>query len=238
MKYTMKIVVILVLLFLVACSPEAVEVTREVPVEKEVEVTRLVEVTKEVEVVETVEVEVTRLVEVEVETEVEVTRIIEVEVQVTAVPTETPLPPPTNTPAPQAAQATAAPAISLQDELLASMLQTRINIDAYGGMIDYALREGAISCEDIVNTYDAILFAPTYDVNNANDLVKNAYPAYRAAIDVFTTGAFDMTENCRNFLADPGSAGGIASQQWALARQEVGSAVQVIQPAILSLGGE
>lgn len=238
MKHSLKFIIFSALLFLAACAPEAVEVTREVVVEKEVEVTRVVEVTKEVPVVE--EVEVTRV--VEVETEVEVTRIVEVEVEVTAVPTETPTPEPTNTAAPQTGnsnpQPTATAAVNLQDELLASMLQVRNHINAYGGFIDGALRSGIINCQDVVNTYDAVVNAPTYDTANANDLVKNAYPAYRSAIDVFHNGARDMSENCRSFLADPGAAGGIDAQQWSLARLEVGTAVNIIQPAILSLGGE
>ena len=59
MKHTLRIFGITILLFLVACTPETVEVTREVVVEKDVEVTRVVEVINEVEV-ET-EVEVTRI---------------------------------------------------------------------------------------------------------------------------------------------------------------------------------
>ena len=176
----------------------------------------------------------------EVETEVEVTRVVEVEVEVTAVPTETPPATPTNTPLPtsSAPLPTATPEVNLQDELLASMTQVRNNINAYGGMIDGALRSGVISCQDIVNTYDAVKNAPTYDTTNANDLVKNAYPAYRNAIDVFVNGSRDMSENCRSFLANPSQAGGIDAQQWSLARLEVGTAVDIIQPAILSLGGQ
>ena len=238
MKYVLKFIVLSVLLFLVACASEPVEVTREVVVEKEVEVTRVVEVTNEVEVIK--EVDVTRI--VEVEKEVEVTRIVEVEVEVTAVSTETPAPTPTNTPAPQSAntapQPTKPPAVALQAVLLASMLQTRIHIDAYGGMIDGALRSGSVDCNDIVNTHDAIKNAPTYDVTNGNDLVKNAYPAYRSAIDVFTDASRDMSENCRSWLADPSQRGGIDAQQWGLARSKVGTAVSILQPAILSLGGE
>ncbi len=238
MKHVLKFVVLSTLLFLAACTPKPVEVTREVTVEKEVEVTRVVEVINEVEV--TKEVEVTRV--VEVEKEVEVTRIVEVEVEVTAVPTETPVPTPTKTRAPQPAntqpQPTAAPSVDLQAVLLASMLQTRINIDAYGGMIDGATRSGSVDCQDIVNTYDAIKNAPPYDVTNGNDLVKNAYPAYRSAIDLFTNASRDMSENCRNFLANPEQTGGIDFQQWGLARLNVGKAVAILQPAILSLGGE
>ena len=236
MKYVLNLIVLSALLILVACAPETVEVTREVTIEKEIEVTRVVEVINEVEVIE--EVEVTRI--VEVETEVEVTRIVEVEIEVTAVPTETPMPTPTNTPAPQPAapQPTKAPTVNLQEVLLASMLQTRINIDAYGGMIDGALRSGHVDCNDVVNTYDAIKNAPTYDVTSGNDLVKNAYPAYRSAIDVFVDASRDMSENCRSILTDPQQRGGIDAQQWSLARSQVGTAVSILQPAILSLGGE
>ncbi|NJN55061.1 MAG: hypothetical protein HC804_10065 [Anaerolineae bacterium] len=46
-----------------------------------------------------------------------------------------------------------------------------------------------------------------------------------------------MTDNCRAFLANP-QPGTIGSQQWGLARQQVNMAVDAIQPAIQSLGGE
>lgn len=236
------IILILGAMLFAACTAEPVEVTREVEVEKEVEVTRVVEVTREVEVVEEVEViqEVTVEVVVTEQVEVEVTRIVEV--AVTAVPTDTPEPTPTNTPAPASAsssapQPTSVPEVSLAEQLLQSMLAVRSGLQNYGGMIDGALRSGIISCEDIVGTYDGIAGARVYDMVGTDPGLQNAHGAYRAAIDVFTQGADDMTENCREFLnGKPG--GNIGFQQWSLARQEVNTAVDIIHPAIQSLGGE
>ncbi len=241
MKYTMVIAVFLGALFFVACTPEPVAVTRIVEVEKPVEVTREVEITRVVEVEKSVEV--TREVETEVEVtrEIEVTRLVEVEVEVTAVPTETPPPPPTNTPAPASQSSpppTEAPSASVEEELLQAMTAARNNMQSYGGLIDAALRTGVISCQDVVDTYDRVAFAPTFDVAAASGEAQYAYGAYRAAIDVFSNGARDMTENCREFLANPQSGGGIGRQQWGLARQEVNTAVDTIHPGIQSLGGE
>jgi len=222
MKHIIYIVMILGALFLAACAPEPVEVTRVVEVEKSVEVTRTVEI----------EVEVTR--------EIEVTRLVEVEVEVTAVPTETPTPAPTNTPAPSQSNPppTEAPSASVEEELLQAMTAARNNMQSYGGLIDAALRTGVISCQDVVDTYDRVAFAPTFDVSTASGEAQYAYGAYRASIDTFTNGARDMTENCREFLDNPQSGGGIGRQQWGLARQEVNTAVDTIHPGIQSLGGE
>jgi len=242
MKFKCLVLVLLSMWLFAACSQEPVEVTRVVEVEKPVEVTRVVEaeVTRVVNVTE--EVEVTREVEVEVEVtrevEVEVTRLVEVEV--TAVPTETPTPAPTNTPAPSTAsnpQPTSTPSVSVQQALLQAMIDARTDMLAYGGMIDGALRSGGIDCQAVVDTYDRVDFAPTFDASGADPVVQNAYSVYLAAIDIFTTGAWDMTNNCREFLANP-HPGTIGSQQWGLARQQVNVAVDTIQPAIQSLGGE
>ena len=67
--------------------------------------------------------------------------------------------------------------------------------------------------------------------------MQNAYAAYRAAIDVFASGARDMAENCRTAITE-NSGTSIGFQQWGPARQEVNSAVDIIHPAIQSLGGE
>ncbi|WP_420642414.1 hypothetical protein [Candidatus Leptofilum sp.] len=225
------------LLFFVACASEPVEVTRVV--ENDVEVTRFVEVTREVER----EVEVTREVEVPVEVttevEIEVTRIVEVEV--TAVPTQTPTPLPTNTPAPTTSSQESAPPPAaepnLEETLLNTMVQTRTNMQNFGGMIDTALNSGGISCQAVVDTYDNVVLAPTFDVSGASPVVQNAYASYRAAIDVFGNGTRDMAENCRTAITN-NSGTSIGFQQWGLARQEVNSAVDIIHPAIQSLGGE
>jgi hypothetical protein len=56
-------------------------------------------------------------------------------------------------------------------------------------------------------------------------------------VETFADGAFDMTQNCRDFLANP-SGGGIGFQQWGAARQNVDNAIDLLQPAIQALGGE
>lgn len=233
------------LLILVACTSESVEVTRvvteETEITREVEVTRpvLMEVTREIETIQ--EVEVTR----EVMVEVEVTRIIEVEV--TAVPTDTPMPAPTNTPAPttppssDSSSSDATPPTTnanFEDTLLETLLTTRSSLQSFGGMIDTALRNGTISCLDVVNLYDAIAGAPTYDVSGESETAQYAYNTFREAITIFTTGASDMTQNCRDFLADTSGGTTIPFQQWGLARQEVNTALDTLHPAIQSLGGE
>ncbi|MBK7894828.1 MAG: hypothetical protein WAS33_22710 [Candidatus Promineifilaceae bacterium] len=240
-KMNLKLLILcLSLLFFVACAGEPVEVTRIV--ENDVEVTRVVEVTREV----VQEVEVTREVELPVEVitevEVEVTRIVEVEVEVTAVPTQTPTPLPTNTPAPAtSSQDTSAPPPAaepnLEETLLNTMVQTRSNMQNFGGMIDTALNSGGISCEAVVETYDNVVLAPTFDVSGASPAVQGAYGSYRAAIDVFGTGARDMAENCRTAITN-NSGTSIGFQQWGLARQQVNNAIDIIHPAIQSLGGD
>lgn len=242
MKSKRLLILLLGIALLVACTQAPVEVTRVVEVEKEVEVTRLVdvEVTREVNVVE--EVEVTREIQIEVtqEVEVEVTRLVEVEVEVTAVPTHTPTPAPTNTRAPNTANnpaPTNPPPAAVQENLLAAMIRVRADLQRYGGLIDGALRSGAIDCQDVVDTYDRVDFAPTFNVASESQLVQNAYGVYLAAIEIFTAGAWDMTNNCREYLANP-QPGEIGSQQWGLARQQVNTAIDTIHPAIQSLGGE
>jgi hypothetical protein len=230
MKKVHWILFTVAMLALVACSSEPVEVTRII--ENDVEVTRIVEV------------EITRIIEVEHEIavveEVEVTRIVEVEVEVevTAVPTETPAP--TETPMPTATvavvvpQATAVPAVSVTSELLTAANNVRSNMQSFGGMIDNAMRTGFVDCQKIIDTYDAVAFAPTFNVTDPN--LASAYGSYRAAIALFTDGTRDMTGNCRELLN--GSNGSIPFQQWGLARQTVGEAGDILQPAILALGGE
>jgi hypothetical protein len=233
----MKQFTLLFVLFLftaVACAtePETVTVVETVMSEVTVEV----EVTREVVVEQ--EVEVTR--EVVVEQEVEVTRVVEVEVMVTATEEPTPEATATATAAPQPAAPTAPPAPpapSADALLLDSMLNVRSNLQSFGGMIDRAINEGFVSCEDIVDTYDAVVLAPTYDVSSASVVTQGAYPAYRLAIQTFADGAWDMTQNCRDFLANP-SYGEIGFQQWGAARANVNNALDVLHPAIQAMGGE
>ena len=230
--------ILILVLALVAC-------TEAEPVVETVSVTREVVVTEEVEVTREVPVEVTRIVveEItsEVEVPVEVTRLVEVTrvVEVTAVPTETPVPTATPTSPPTVvAQPTIPPPRDLQADLLAAMLAVRTNMQSYGGLIDTALREGIISCQAVVDTYDLVAFAPVFDVTAADPVVQNAYGIYRNAISIFTAGTWDMTENCRTFLADPEGGTTIGFQQWGQARSEVNTALDALHPGIQSLGGE
>ncbi|MEM7113789.1 MAG: hypothetical protein AAF614_15240 [Chloroflexota bacterium] len=219
----------------IAAQPPLVEVVEQTVV-AEVPVT--VEVTREVEVV--TEVEVTR--EVEVEVVVEVTQIVEVEKVVTATPTPTleptATPLPTNTPIPQAQEesqpAAAAPATG-EAAIIDAIANMKFHLDSYGWIIDRALREGFLSCVEVVNTYDAVAFAPTFDVSGERAEVVNGYNLYRSSIDSFTQGAASMTQNCRDFLANP-SGGGIPREQWANARTAVNTASDILQPALNSLG--
>jgi hypothetical protein len=215
------------LVLLVACAasePETVMVTvihtREVeveaPVTEIVQVTRLVEVTREVEV--------TRLVETIRREQVEVT--VEVERIVTA----TPEPSPTPTATAQAA----APAYSLSATLLQTAIRMRDDLERFGGMIDIALREGVIDCTEVVNLYDKIVAASTFDVAGSSSTIQFAYEKYRTAVATFTEGARDMTQNCRDFL-DSGSKGTIPFQQWGLARHDTNEAIHSLWEAIDAL---
>lgn len=244
--------VVLSLFFLVACGssveevaiavnqtvesrpPEIVQETVEVPVtvevEREVEVTRLVEVE--------VEVEVTSIVEVEME----VTRLVEVEV--TPIPTATPLPSPTSPPLPTAvpntgsAPAAPPPSASIESQFISEIEEVKRQMNNYVRMIDGALATGRLNCQEAVDIYDRVQFSAQFDVSNQRTEVQGAYGVYRNAVDVFVNGTRDMDGNCRSFLADPSSAGGIPQQQWGLARVEASKAVDIIVPAIRQVGGD
>jgi hypothetical protein len=214
-------------LLLVACAgSETVTVRETVEVPVTVQVVEEVEVTRQVEVEVTRQVEVTRA--IEVTREMEVTRIVEREV--TAVPTDTPVPTETPVP-PQATAVPATPTVDVSATLLQTMIATRLNMQDFGGLIDKALRDGVINCQTVVDTYDAIAGAQTYDVGGGSDVTQNAYNGYRAAVDIFATGARDMAQNCRDFLANPAS-GSIPFQQWGLARQSVNEAIDALHAAI------
>ncbi|MCB8944583.1 MAG: hypothetical protein H6658_12605 [Ardenticatenaceae bacterium] len=244
----MKKLFLLLFLLLVACAnPEAIEtavqqtLAAQTPVVEQVEATVIMEVPVTVEVVVTEaviqEVEVTREVVVEVEVAVEVTRIVEQVVTATPEPTEpptaVPTAVPTNTPAPQTAnpQPTTPPVSSIEEQVVTAMRLTHDRMLSFGGMIDTALGMGFIDCNEVVNTYDAIVLAPTFDVSGTSQLIQYGYGAYREAIQVFSVGAWDMTQNCRDFLANPGG-GGIPSQQWGAARQNVNNATDILSPAL------
>ena len=188
-------VLAMLLLVVTACAskPEAVfqtvvhESTVEVPVT--VEVTRLVEVkvtrdvTREIEVVQ------------EVQVDVEVTRILEK--LVTATITPKPEPTITSTPAPNpVVQPTRQPEIA--SLLLQSMRLVRERMDRF----EHMLMSTSLSCQEMVDLYDTVASAPTYDVSGNPFEVQNAYGLYRAGTDVFLDGTWDFADNCRNAIAN------------------------------------
>jgi len=237
---------LLLSMLLVACANSgaietAVEqtVATQTPVVETIEETVVVEMPVTVEVLVTQEViqelEVTR----EVMVEVEVTRIVEQIVTATPAPTEpptaTPTTAPTYTPASQVApQPTAPPVASVAEQLLTAMQTARDQMLSFGGMIDQAIGQGFIDCQEVVNVYDAIAAAPTFNVAGTSQTTQFGYGAYRQAIDVFANGTWDMTQNCRDFLVNP-SGGSIPFQQWGAARQAVNNATDILSPAISSM---
>lgn len=230
---------LLILIFLVsACTaePETIiqtvvhETTVEVPVTVEIEITREVEMPVTVEV--THEVEVTR----------EVTRIVEQVVTVTPKPTPEPTAEAAATPAPADTQVAApaaapAPATDLADTLLETAYTVRGEMQSFGGQVDAGLNGSAFYCDEAVYRYDFIGAAPTYDVSGSSPEVQTAYGQYRAGIDLFASGTWDLTNNCREFLDNPDGGGSIPWIQWSVARQNLDKAVGLVSQAIVNLGG-
>jgi serine protease Do len=136
---------------------------------------------------------------------------------------------------PQSAAPAAPPAGAgnVTTALLQAMRSVRTDLERAGGLVDHAINAGSIDCQDVVNTYDRVARAPTFNVSGAS---SNAYNAYRDAVSIFTNGARDMAQNCRDYLINP-SGGSIPFQQWGLARQSVNNALDRLNPAIQSLGG-
>jgi hypothetical protein len=106
-------------------------------------------------------------------------------------------------------------------------------MEGFGGLIDGALRLGYIDCQDVVNQYTAISNAPTLNV--PGDLA-GAYQLYRDGVNIFTTKARDLNQNCVDFMANP-SGSGIPFQQWGPARQGVNEALDKLRQAITAAGG-
>ncbi|MCB0009754.1 MAG: hypothetical protein KDE04_24985, partial [Anaerolineales bacterium] len=155
----------------------------------------------------------------------------------TARPASPPTPRPTNTPAVTLTPTPTATSNSIRGSLLYTMQVARNNMVQFGGLIDQAVNSGSIDCSVVVSLYETISRSPTYGTAGEGTTVVNAYNAYRSAITTFTNGARDMTQNCRDFLAS-GGAGSIPFQQWGVARQQVNVALDTINPAIQSLGGQ
>lgn len=143
-----------------------------------------------------------------------------------------PAPAPTQPPA--AAPAPTQPPANITGALLQAMRSAKTDLERMGGLIDHAINVGSIDCNDVVNTYDRIANAPTFNVSGASVTVRNSYDSYRQAIAIFANGGRDMAQNCRDFLANP-SGGSIPFQQWGTARQSVNDALDRLNPAINNL---
>ena len=223
-----------------------VEIT--VTVISEVEVTQPVEITRLVEVV----VEVTR------ETEEEVTRIVYNLVTATPRPTRGT----TVTPTPTARvinnqgseQVQPAPSGS---ELLAPLLLVRKNIKDFGFNIDNGLANGYLVCPPVIDLYNRVAAAPTYDVSGSSAAVQNAYQNYQDSLSIFLQGVESLTLNCRNFVLEPtpavlnppegssgacigpnqalGCRGFIPPHQWMTARVKVNEADDLFAIALSNL---
>ena len=105
-------------------------------------------------------------------------------------------------------------------------------MEGFGGMIDGALRQGFINCQDVVNQYLTIASAPQFDPGGFG----GPYQTYRSAVDLFTSKSHDIYQNCADFLANP-AGGSIPFQQWGAARQSVNEAVDLLRQAIVAAGG-
>jgi hypothetical protein len=228
MRKAVSIVILVCVLWTVACSAEPETVIETVIHESTVEVPQTVEVTRQVEVT----VEVTRQVEVTQEVEVEVTRIMEVVITATLEPT--PEPTATNTPAPVVSKqpvVTPAPEADIETRLLDAMISLRNKLQGFGGYIDAALRGSPFSCEEILARHDTILNTPTFDMSGASFDVQSDYGSFRAAVDLFANGTRDMIENCRQAINNQTSTT-IPPIQWTLARSEVDTAISTLNHPI------
>lgn len=124
------------------------------------------------------------------------------------------------------------PPVSQRAQLLGSMRSAKTDMERIGGLIDGAIASGSVDCTDIVNTYDRVSGAPVY--NGLSGAELNAHNQYRSAVSIFTTGARDMYQNCKDFITN-GGGGSIPFQQWGRARQSVNDALDILNPAIASL---
>jgi len=155
---------------------------------------------------------------------------------ITPSPSNTPLPTATSTPRP-----TATPQVNMSELLLAQMTLLRSKIQDIGGIMDSALRSGQVDCASGVPIYDEVLAYPAFDVSGEMELVKNAYDVYREVLLFFEDRGKDLMGTCRHIIATPEEGNGLSRipiVQGLNARRAVNQATDMLQPAILSLGGE
>jgi hypothetical protein len=102
----------------------------------------------------------------------------------------------------------------------------------FGGVLDST--DGGISARDVIERYEAVVNAPTYDVSGSDPVTQRAYEYYREAVDLFADGARDMVERARGFLAgdDPNKGNAITWQQYGPARQRTNEAAELVNHAI------
>ena len=194
----------------------------------------VVTVVETVTVETTREISVTRKVEIEVEVTREVTRLVEVEriVTATSTPTLEPTSTPTPTNTPSQPPPTVPPATTSRTTLLAAMRTTREDIGTCGYLIDEALDRGYIHCQEVVDTYNRVMDAPVFS-NLPSDL-QPAHSSYRVAIDIVRNEGFDLAGLCQD-LVDGKRDQPISSFVWSRARAAVNDALDVLEPAIISL---
>jgi hypothetical protein len=167
----------------------------------------------------------------------------------TPAPTETaaltPVEDSTSTPGAAPVAQPTSPRAPTAESLLETMLAMRLDLQAFGGLIDAAVNgDGTIDCSVIVDSFEAIVAYPAMDVAGSDPAVQNAYGSYRAAVDRLmgvgpgsSVAATDMVNTCREVLAGT-SQGPIPALQWTAARKVVDLAIGILSPAIVSLGGE
>jgi len=148
----------------------------------------------------------------------------------TAYPTPTPIPPEPTATATIAAATTAfnqpppAPTSDLATILVQTMFDLRADIQSYSGTINAAINDVDPStyCSELIQKYDALRAYPTFDVSTADQMLKDAYSKYRAAIERLNgvggksaegTGSVELIENCHTFL-NGGNQGELPAYNW------------------------
>jgi len=109
------------------------------------------------------------------------------------------------------------------------MRTTRKQMEEYGGWMD---RHETISAQAIIDLYDAVAAAPTFDVSRSNEVVQWAYDCYRQSVSTFLDGVGDLNRGAHLFLDSGRETDRIPFQQWGVARQTINNALAMLIPAI------
>jgi hypothetical protein len=91
----------------------------------------------------------------------------------------------------------------------------------FGWQIDRAVSIGLgyIEAEKIVELYEEVEGAPSYDIPADQEDLQWVHSNYRKGVDIFLVGARDMYLNCKDFLKT--GEGYIPEDQWARARKAI-----------------